>query len=112
MEKFRTGNVVKLSSGSIVIITRNSKTYKEEDCVEWVSFDSENCSGITNLNPFTRNETCFCIENNGGEYDEECEDCKGHGSYPEEHDGMRGAVVLASNVKSYILKSLTKNFNF
>jgi len=112
MEKFRTGNVVKLKNGSIVIVTGNSKTFKGEDCVEWISFDSENCSGITNVEPFTRSETCFCCEDNGGEYDEECEDCKGTGSYPERHDGMEGAVVLGSNVKKYIVKSLTKNFNF
>jgi DnaJ-class molecular chaperone len=112
MKKFRTGNVVKLSSGSIVIITENSKTFKGEDCVMWVSFDAANCSGITNIEPFMRGETCFCCEGNGGEYDEECEDCKGSGSYLIRHSGMEGAALLGSTVKAYILKSLTKNFNF
>jgi hypothetical protein len=112
MSKFITGNVVKLKNGSIVIVTENSKTFKGEDCVNWVSFDSSNCSGITNVEPFMRGEACFCCEGNEGECDTECEDCKGTGSYIKKHDGMEGAIILGSNVKEYIIKSLTKNFNF
>ena len=112
MSKFNIGNVVEIRRGYIVIITKNSETYKKEACVEWVSFDSANCSGITNIEPFDRGETCFCCEDNEGKYDKECKDCKGTGSYMVRHDGMEGAVILGSNVKEYIIKSLTKNFNF
>lgn len=112
MSKFHIGNIVKLNSGSIVIISNKRKNHKNEDCVEWVSFDSDNCSGTTNIKPFFRSQACFCIEHNEGEYDKECEDCKGTGSYQVKNDGMEGAIVLGSNVKEYIVKSLTKNFNF
>ena len=112
MTTFFEGNVVKLNSGSIVIITRVRENHKDEKCVDWVSFDSENCSGTTNIEPFMRSTACFCIEHNEGEYDNECEDCKGSGSYLTKHSGMEGAVVLGSIVKAYIVKSLTKNFNF
>ena len=41
MSKFKTGNVVK-HHGSIIIITE-----VHDDVTHWISFDSENCSGIT-----------------------------------------------------------------
>jgi len=59
MTTFFEGNVVKLNSGSIVIITRVRENHKDEKCVDWVSFDSENCSGTTNIEPFMRGTACF-----------------------------------------------------
>jgi len=113
MSKFSTGNVVKLKSGFIIIVTDHDREdSKGNKCVWWVSFDSENCSGLTRIEPFMRSTVCFCNEHNEGEYNEECEDCKGTGSYLVRHDGMEGAIILGSSVKSYIIKSLTKNFKF
>lgn len=107
MKIFNIGNVVKLSHGSMVIISKVN-----EDITHWVSFESSNCSGSTENKTHMRNKTCFCIEGNDGRYDSECEDCKGFGSYMSEVDGMDKAKLLGDNVKSYIIKSLTKNFNF
>ena len=107
MKTFLVGNVVKLKSGSIVIVSG-----VRDNLTSWISFDSTNCSGYTRNDTHMRGTACFCIENNGGEYDTECEDCKGSGSYLEEISGMDKAVLLEDNVKKYIIKSLTKNFNF
>ena len=107
MKTFRIGNVVKLDSGSIVIITR-----VDDEITFWVSFSSSNCSKEIKNKTYMRSETCFCCEHNGGEYDSDCEDCKGTGGYKEEAKGMDSAEYLADNVKEYILNSLTKNFNF
>lgn len=102
-----TGNIVKLNDRYIVIITD-----VDDDYVSWVSFDMSNVSGGTKMKTYMRSTSCFCCENNEGEYDEDCEDCKGTGSYKEEVPGMDKARVLASNAKEYILKNLTKNFEF
>lgn len=107
MEKFRIGNVVKLDGSRLVIITS-----VDSDTTFWVSFDSSNCSGATRNKSYIRMEACFCCENNDGEYDTECKDCKGNGEYPEEINGMVNAKYLADNVKAYIMNKLTKNFDF
>lgn len=103
----RTGNVIKTPYNFIAIVTNVS-----DDYLNWVSFDSENCSGGGKMEDSFRNEACFCIEGNDGEYDEYCPDCKGKGSYDVKVLGYKRSKVLAPNVKSYILKSLTKNFEF
>lgn len=107
MKKFRIGNVVKTAYGSIVIITKVN-----DDITSWVSFSYSNSSGATKNKTHMRATTCFCCEKNDGEYDSECEDCKGTGEYEKEIMGMDAAEYLADNVKEYILDSLTKNFNF
>lgn len=112
MSKFETGNVVKLSNGSIVIVVDKITNTKGKLCISWISFDAEKCSGITNIEPYTTINTCFCHEHNEGEYDKDCLDCKGFGSYSKLNNGMVGSVILGSSVKEYIIKSLTKNFNF
>lgn len=113
--EFNTGNVVKLEGGSIVIVvgerTVNYAT-KKSVITDWVSFDSENVSGATPNKTEMEDKTCYCDEGNGGEYDEFCETCKGTGTYESERTGMDKAKFLASNVKSYIMKRLTKNFEF
>lgn len=122
MEKFRTGNIVRLangsdeSNGSIVIINRYrtielsfSDNYR---VVDWISFNSSNCSGCTRVDTVKENEMCWECSTNDGREDSECENCKGTGNYIATKKGMDKAVVLADNAKAYILKNLTKNFDF
>jgi hypothetical protein len=95
MKKFSTGNVVRLKTGLLVIITNvNDKN------TSWISFDSANCSGVTPNITEIRNEGCW----DEGEEKMLYEDIT--------YWGMEKAVKLASNVKDYILDRLTKNFNF
>ena len=104
----RTGNVIRLKGGSIVIVSN-----VRSDTTQWVSFNSENCSGITNNKTTIENEMCWnCDTNDSDTPDTECEFCKGTGYYEKERDGIDKATFLADNVKSYILKALTKNFEF
>lgn len=105
MYKFNTGNVIKTPYNDVVIVTNCN-----DDTVSWIPIDSSNCSGISKLKDHKRNEACFCIEGNDGEYDEDCENCKGKGSYDVDVPGYEKSKVLASNVKEYILKGLTKGF--
>jgi hypothetical protein len=111
-EYFSTGNVVKTKEGYMLIVTKVTTNYKKEDYIEWVSFGSSNVSGGTKVKSGLESRTCFCIENNDGEYDSECEDCKGTGSYKIMVAGMEEATIVGRNVKEYIIKSLTKNFDF
>lgn len=109
MTPFRTGNVIKSPYGTICIVTNCT-----DDYVSWVSFSSENSSGGGSLEDTTRNETCYCNENYdyGNNYDPECSDCKGSGGYEVKVLGYKRSELLASCVKDYILKRLTKNFDF
>ena len=106
MEKFRTGNIIQDSHGHIEIFIRYL-TINNRKCFEWISFDSANVSGITEVSKHERNETCFCIENNGEEYELDCPDCKGKGSYMVTVPGEESYKRLAENAKDY-LKSLLK----
>ena len=107
MSKFRTGNVVK-HHGSIIIITE-----VHDDVTHWISFDSENCSGVTQNKTYKRDELCWgCGINDGEGRDNDCETCHGTGHYEATIKGMDTAKCLAGNVKEYILNRLTKNFEF
>ena len=115
MKKFRTGNIVKIED-SIVIIDkyRTIKTKKEEyEVVDWISFTMSNVSGCTRLKPYTSDDMCWeCSTNDSNYNDYECEFCKGTGYYKSKNDGMSKAIILADNAKDYIMKCLTKNFDF
>ncbi len=106
MSKFITGNVVKLKNGSIVIVAGINTDFNNKEVVRWISFDYANVSGSTNTKSYNKIRECFCGN------DEDCENCKGSGKYTEVIEGFDDAVFLGSNVKDYIIKSLTKNFNF
>lgn len=113
---FKTGNVVRLKGGGIVILTgyrtmklENSPSYRVMD---WVSFNHSNTSGGTR--EFTIDEECMCWEcgiNDGGA-PEGCKTCNDTGRYMGKRYGMDKAERLAGSVKDYILSRLTKNFDF
>ena len=104
----REGNILKLKGGSIVIVYR-----VDDKLTHWISFDSSGCSGGTKNVTTIIDSMCWtCDINDGGDPDYDCSDCKGTGTYKEEIPGIDKATLLADNVKSYILKSITKNFDF
>lgn len=105
--KANIGNIIKLKTGSIVIVSKTTS-----DLTYWVSFDSENCSGVTKNKSCIENSMCWtCDINAGGSPGYDCKDCKGTGYYDENVPGIDKSILLATNVKEYIIKSLTKNFN-
>ena len=101
----KTGNVVRLSKGHLVIITNVNK-----DTTQWVSFSSSNSSGVTRNKSYNRTETCY--ECRDVEVDKECELCKGKVSYKENIDGMDKAKVISNCVKDFIISRTMKNFEF
>lgn len=104
----RIGNVVKLKNNNLVIITNVT-----DEHVRYVYFSSSNCSGGSDMKTKSREEMCWdCDINDGGDADIECETCHGTGYYTAEIAGMDQAVVLADNVKDYIIGRLTQNFDF
>jgi hypothetical protein len=109
--KFRTGNVFKLHD-SLCIVT-GERTINGRKITDWVSFDSEACSGSTPNVTELVEEMCWECDTNDSEYaDYECENCKGTGYYKKERLGMDRAVYLAPNVKKYIIGKLLGNFDF
>ena len=105
--EFVTGNVFKLH-GSISIVYR-----VDSELTHWVSFSHERSSGSTpNVTKPCQEQCWTCTTNDSDEPDYGCEDCKGTGYFDTERIGMDRAVLLASNVKEYILERLTKNFDF
>lgn len=101
----KTGNVVRLSDGYLVIITNVNK-----DTTQWVSFSSSNSSGVTRNKSYNRTETCYDCSD--VEVDTECELCKGEVSYKENIDGMDKATIEARSVKDFIISRTMKNFEY
>ena len=116
---FRGGNVVKDPHGYIVIITgdrvsENFENGKVKDrYYSTIPFDYTNSFGGFWEADFKRNQSCFCCETTeNGNYDDYCEDCHGTGSYKIDVLGASHAKLLGETVKDYIIKRLTKNFEF
>jgi len=82
MNKFRIGNVVKLKTDSLVIITDVNDIN-----TSWVSFSFSNVSGTT------PNKTLKEVLNDISW-------------------GMEDATLLSDNVKDYITDRLNRNFDF
>ena len=118
MDKFKTGQIVRIeknNKGLVIIegIRTISFTHtKDYKVVDWIAFDCSNVSGSTKLESWTSREECFECDSCNNEPDYECNNCNGVGYYTEEHKGMTEAVILANNAKDYIMKCLTKNFDF
>lgn len=108
MSNFNVGNVVRLSHGSVVIITEVRSNY-----TNWIPIDSDKVSGgCKNISYIEESQCWTCDINDGGYQDEDCVDCHGTGYYNREISGMDKATFMAHNVKSYIMKAITKNFEF
>jgi len=115
MEKFKSGNVVKLPNGMIVIIYgyRTVKLSKTEyQVVDWIDFESENCRGCTKVDSYIEKEEVFF------DYDSEecpcevvCDGCKRE-MVETTIPGINSAELLGDNVKDYIIDRLTKKFEF
>jgi len=122
MEKFRSGNVVRLAgkNGSPVIITGyrniisnifpNSTTLNYRVC-DYVYVNFSNTGGYSKVNTITKEESCGCSIVNGN-IDPDCEDCDGTGKFMETIFGMDEAVLVASCVKDWITETITNKFNF
>jgi hypothetical protein len=107
MNKFRIGNVVKTVYDNIeIVVGEDGEGYRT------IPINYENSSCYHKAKDYERSETCYCCEANDGEYDENCEDCKGTGGYMVKVKGFDKSKLLATTVKEYILKGLTKNFEF
>ncbi len=120
MEKFRTGNVVRLAQGSLVIISGyrnvesntfpNSEDHNYKVC-DYIYVDSQSMSGCSRTITTVKKESCSCSMVNGRPL-EDCEDCDGKGNFMETREGMDMAKLIAPNVKSWIIDTLTNKFNF
>jgi hypothetical protein len=112
MRKFRTGNVYKLYTGSLVIIS-NVRIIENKEYIDYIFFDYSNSSGGSYIETKEEKSMCWECDTNNSEYPNyECENCKGTGYYMRERIGMDKAIYLADNVKEYIMKRLLVNFDF
>jgi maleate cis-trans isomerase len=119
VRRFNAGNIVKIDDIGLVIINKyrtvtvsygNEKSY---EVVDWIAFNHSNMSGCTRLEPYESNEMCWeCDTNDSDTADFDCGVCKGTGYYKKMNKGMSEAVILADCAKSYIIKKLTKDFDF
>jgi hypothetical protein len=113
MKYFQTGNVIRLKDDtSIVIVVKYTYEY-----IEWIPINYANTTGHTKLSTYTKEVDCRnCDKNDGGvgldSNGEECQQCLMTGRYKQIFYGAEEAEFIASNVKEYIINSLTKNFNF
>ena len=109
---FRTGNIVQLKGGNMVIITGERTIGNAEyKVMDWVSFEYENHSGSTPfVTTYLAKRMCWeCDINDGGETDMSCE-CKGTGWVSSEVPGMDQAKYLAPNAKTYITDRLLRDW--
>lgn len=113
MKQFGIGNVIKSPDGGMWIVTKC-----DERIVQAVSFDTENCSAVQQLDDHTRNETCHdCMEECGyaEENDEDytnpdCETCHGTFRYERKIKGWKHSKVLATTVRNFILSGVKKTW--
>jgi hypothetical protein len=100
MAKFRSGNVIRTKNGSIEIVCDTTDTLTNT-----VFLNYENASATHREKTYTQKEYCSC-----GERD--CDDCRHNTPRTVVYYGMEDATLVAHTVKEWILKSLTKNFDF
>lgn len=119
--KPRIGNVYRLPEGGSIVIVTGIRTLKlskgSYEVVDWVSFDMQQSSGTTRLKHYPEMVECGCTYNDTtGDCDlnpdPACEQCMGTGFEEIEIKGFEKATFLAYHCKDYIMKALTKPFNF
>lgn len=89
MKNVRVGNVIALHNSLVIV----SKVHS--DPVEWISFDSSNSSGSTDM--ITKHITEYDVDDV---------------PHTIELAGIDKAIYVADNVYEYILQSMIKNFDF
>jgi hypothetical protein len=114
MEKFRSGNVVKLPVEKTLVIIVGYRTLPSNPpykVCDFVFVNHDNSTGAMRLE--TDHHDIECIN----EYenpccDDTCKDCKGTGRYIETSWGMNDATLVAHNVKDWVTKTLLSGFKF
>lgn len=116
MEHIIKGNVFKTKYESIIIITEvlDSERFLEKNRGKyyvWISFNYTNSGGGTYYKTIEEERICY---DSWGDIctDSDCPICNGSGKYIGTDWGLEDAEFLGETVKDYVLKSLTKNFNF
>jgi hypothetical protein len=112
----RKGYIAKDPYGNIHIVTGTRPGHNGRPLVEWIAFDSSNCSGSTPVFPEDHKAECPChFDNWVGEGEEahtvpedDCKLCKGTGEYVKHEYGAVDWKILASNAKDYITELFKK----
>jgi len=108
MNRFRTGNVVKLQDNKVVIVTEVLS-----DHIIAIPINFTNSSIHLNHKITEHSFICGCTYgDDDGNPDSECEICHGSGERNVINKGTVGSKILADTVKEYIIENLTKNFEF
>ena len=118
--KPETGSIYRIPSHGIVIIdgVRTVKTTSEEyEVVDWISFTMRNSRGTIRMKNWISDVDCGCTYNDDfGDHsnpiESDCGVCNGRGLEPYTNYGFEKSTFLAHSCKDYIVKTLTKPFNF
>lgn len=103
MEKFKSGNVVQTPYGfKIIIVGYQSSPGKTYRLFNWVSFDSSNVSGSTQVDKHYRTTDCRCLD----EEIEGCIICGGSGIQKIEVEGEEAYTVIGDCVSDYLKELL------
>jgi hypothetical protein len=102
MSRFIQGNVIKTKNGNIEIV---ADVDEQKDLTKTISIDASNCSALHRGKTYQSEEWCTC-----GMID--CEYCCENKPHLFTVYGMDKAIFLANNVKEWIIKSLTNDFDF
>lgn len=114
MEKFKTGNVVRLESGSLVVICGyryiSSRQWPNDpnlnyDVCDYIFVEHSNSSGSSRVDKITKEEWCCCNLQNGY-HEDDCEDCGGSGKFISTDNGMEKATLVAPSIKDWISNTL------
>jgi len=118
--KPEAGSIYRIPSHGIVIINgvRTVKTTSEEyEVVDWISFTMRNSRGTIRMKNWYMSVDCGCTYNdtygdNSNPTESDCRVCNGSGLQQIVESGFDKSTFLAYSCKDYIVKTLTKPFNF
>lgn len=116
--KFEIGNIIlspSFKNRVEIIIGINFDNLSKKKSYNCIFIDSNNC--FLSHPEFTEmvnsQSLCSCYESDENSNNLiDCPKCLGTGYYKIEVDGMDKAILLASNIKEYIMDRLLKNFEF
>ena len=119
MGQFRTGNVVRLESGTLVIICGyrhiSSRQWPNDpnlnyDVCDYIFVEHSNSSGSSRVDKITKEEDCSC-ELVNGYIEDDCEDCGGSGKCIVTYYGMENAILVAPTIQEWITNVMLRGFN-